>query len=216
MAGSTAAGPAHRSALLAGIEHGFAVQAPADVRLVKQVHGAVVVVVSASDEPMRLSAYEGDGLMTSAPGVALGARSADCAPVLLADPRSGAVGAAHAGWRGVVGGVVPATVTALLELGARASDLRVALGPSIGPCCFEVGDEVAARFPAATVHARTGGKPTVDLRHALLLQLAACGVTADRIDAAAPCTYCDPAGWPSYRRQGTAAGRLVGWIRHPS
>jgi len=205
----------HRSALLAGIEHAFEVDAPEDVRIVKQVHGAVVVSVRASDEPMRLSACEGDALVTAAPGVALGARSADCVPVLLADPRSGHVAAAHAGWRGVVGGVVPAAAVALVELGARTPDLRVALGPSIGPCCFEVGDEVAAQFPAATVHVRPGGKPTVDLRHALVLQLAACGVTPDHLDAAAPCTYCDAASWPSYRREGAAAGRLVGWIRHP-
>ncbi len=209
-------GPAHTSAVLVGIEHGFSIAAPADVRMVKQVHGTVVIEVAASDDPMRLGACEGDALATTAPGLALGVRSADCVPVLLADPRTGAIAAAHAGWRGVASGVVPAAVGALVRLGASASDLRVALGPSIGPCCFEVGDDVAARFPAPTVHVRAAGKPTVDLRHAVALQLAASGVTPDRIDVDAPCTFCDPAGWPSYRRQGAAASRLIGWIRQPS
>jgi copper oxidase (laccase) domain-containing protein len=111
------------------------------------------------------------------------------------------------------------TIARLRELGSAPGDLLLALGPSIGPCCFEVGAEVAIQFPAEVRRPRAEQRaqracPTVDLRAALRLQLDGAGIAADNIDHAAPCTFCDPARrFPSYRRDGAAAGRLTSWIR---
>ena len=116
----------------------------------RQVHGAAVARVRAGDDPAAIARIEADALITDDPGVALGVFVADCIPALIVDPRTGAVAAAHAGWRGTVAGVLPAAVRALVRrFGARPGDLRVALGPAIGPCCFEVGAEVVAAFAAA-------------------------------------------------------------------
>ncbi len=167
----------------------------------KQVHGRAVVVV-AGDEPWwEVSRREADALVTRRSGVRIGVRTADCVPVLIEDAELGACAAAHAGWRGLVAGVVEATVAALVELGARPAAMRAALGPSIGPCCFEVGPEVAAQFPGFVVVPPDGGKPRVDLHAAARAALTRAGVGA--VDAApVPCTKCDPRGYYSYRRDG--------------
>ena len=116
----------------------------------RQVHGAAVVRVRAGDDPAAIARIEADALITDAPASPSGVFVADCIPALIVDPRTGAVAAAHAGWRGTVAGVLPAVVRALAaEFGARPDDLRVALGPAIGACCFEVGAEVVRAFEAA-------------------------------------------------------------------
>ena len=132
------------------------------------------------------------------------------------------VAAAHAGWRGVVAGVLPATVRALAALGARPADLRVALGPAIGPCCFEVGGEVVAAFAAAelagAVRPSPRGRPDrwhIDLKDAARRQLEGAGVDPAGIDAAADCTSCDRARFYSFRRDGRATGQLMGVIGRP-
>src|SRR5436190_19291938 len=113
----------------------------------RQVHGAAVVRVRAGDDPAAIASVEADALVTGDAGVAVGIFVADCIPALIVDPRTGAVAAAHAGWRGTVAGVLPAAVRALAaEFDARPDDLRVALGPAIGACCFEVGAEVVRAF----------------------------------------------------------------------
>jgi YfiH family protein len=188
--------------------------------LARQVHGAQVVQVRPGDDPAIVAGEEADAVCSDAPGLAVGVYVADCVPLVLADPRTGAYAAVHAGWRGTVAGVVEATVAALARsYGTRREELRVALGPAIGPCCFEVGPEVAAAFAAAlpgaagVVVEQTGRKPHVDLRQALRLQLLGAGVAAVGIDAGGPCTMCDPAGrFYSYRRDATHTGQHVGFI----
>jgi YfiH family protein len=151
--------------------------------------------------------------------------TADCVPVLLADPRTGACAAVHAGWRGVVAGVAGAAVRALIEgHGSRPADLRVALGPCIGICCFEVGPEVAAAFAAArppaggegVVHTIAGGRPGhphIDLRRALALELAGLGVPAQQVDVSSACTRCDPERrFYSYRRDDGRTGAQMAVI----
>src|SRR5215831_7124488 len=137
---------------------------------VRQVHGADVTVVDAAlaTDPETVARTRADALVTPLPGVAVAVYTADCIPVLLADPVRGALGAVHAGWRGLVAGVIGAAVAALGRGGTRPRDVRAALGPSIGPCCFEVGDEVAAQFAPAFVKpgASVRGRPLVDLRAA--------------------------------------------------
>jgi polyphenol oxidase len=193
----------------------------------RQVHGSVIARVRAGDHPEAIARLEADGLCSDAPGVTLGVFVADCIPVLIADPRTGAFAAVHAGWRGTVAGVLPAAVRALgTELGARPEDLRIALGPAIGPCCFEVGQEVVAAFMALFADARARGvvvasprgapgKSHVDLKAANRLLLERAGVSPEAIDAGPECTRCDRARFFSFRRDGSSTGQQMGAIGRP-
>jgi hypothetical protein len=111
-----------------------------------QVHSAKVVV---AESAWFASPPEADGVVTRAPGLACGALAADCAPVLIADPRARVVAAVHAGWRGALGGVVEAAVWSMVGLGATATAMTAAVGPCIGPRSYEVGLEFLATFEAA-------------------------------------------------------------------
>jgi YfiH family protein len=190
----------------------------------RQVHGATVVRVRAGDDRAALAARDADALCTDAPGLVVGVFVADCIPAVLVDPHTGAVAAVHAGWRGTVAGVLPAAVRALAaEFGARPGDLRVAIGPAIGPCCFEVGPEVVAAFEALAADARGRGivlpsprgapdKANVDLKAANRLLLERAGVDPEAIDAGPECTHCDRARFYSFRREGSATGQLMGVV----
>jgi len=189
----------------------------------RQVHGANVLQVSAGDVPADIGQIEADGLFSDAPGIAVGVYVADCIPVLMADARTGGFAAVHAGWRGTLAGVVPAAVRRLVdELGARPQDLRVALGPAIGVCCFEVGEEVVdavaraiprATAPAASVIRRAAnGRAHVDLKRLNVMLLEAEGVPASAIDVGPECTSCDRARFFSYRRDKGETGQAIGFI----
>ncbi len=144
-------------------------------------------------------------------------RTADCVPVLLADRQAGVVGAAHAGWRGALAGVVEATLAAMSRLGAVAERTRAAIGPAIDPCCFEVSPEIAAAFadlaPDLVDHRRRG--PHVDLPGTVRHTLQAAGVPARAIERRGGCTRCSGQRYFSYRRQGEQAGRLLSVIAAP-
>jgi polyphenol oxidase len=183
------------------------------LQVTKHVHGTAVWRVG---EPLP-DPPEFDGLVTDRAGPVLGAFAADCIPMLLADPRARVIGACHAGWRGTVAGVGPRVVERMAELGARAADVRVALGPSIGPCCFEVGPEVVAAFRGAFGD-RPGlvvagpRKDHVDLRVAMRASLERAGVAAEHIDHRPPCTRCEADRFFSYRRDGYEGGVHMGFI----
>lgn len=184
---------------------------------VSQVHGARTLPVRPGAVPQALRIEQADAMVATAPDVAVAIRVADCVPVLMADPRSGAVAAAHAGWRGCVAGVVPAALRALQhEAGARPAEVLVALGPHIRVGAFEVGDEVAERLeqaaPAAHAVLRGAGKPRVDLSRVLRAQLAAAGVPDGHVDDVGGCTYAEPERFFSYRRDGQRSGRHLGAI----
>ncbi|XRQ02826.1 peptidoglycan editing factor PgeF [Actinomadura welshii] len=179
---------------------------PARTVFMRQVHGADVAFVTAPDlaEPV-------DAIATDVPGLALAVLVADCAPVLLADPVAGIVGAAHSGRPGTAAGVVPALVEAMCERGADPARTTAAIGPAACGRCYEVPaamrDEVAAAVPAA--YATTSkGTAGLDIRAGVAAQLAACGVTAVRTDPR--CTIEDP-GLFSYRRDGRT-GRFAGYV----
>lgn len=109
-----------------------------------QIHSAIVHVIDSDerpDEPPRA-----DGMVTARKNIALGVLSADCTPVLFSDPGDGIIGACHAGWRGALNGVMEATVDAMIELGARADNIQVAVGPCIGQASYEVGPEFPQPF----------------------------------------------------------------------
>jgi YfiH family protein len=178
---------------------------PGSLRTVRQVHGREVAVVRGPEDAAALAATEADALVTDRPGVTLGVLTADCAPVLLADPEAGVVGAAHAGWRGALGGVIEATVEAMLALGARRESLRAAVGACIAQPSYEVGPELRAAFLAADPGSGPLFAPVpdsdrllFDLRAYALRRLARAGVG----DAAAlpDDTYADPTRWFSSRR----------------
>lgn len=175
----------------------------------RQVHGAAVFRATASTE----APPEADAAVTAVPGVLLSIRVADCLPLILAPRTGGAAAVVHAGWRGVAAGVVERGVEALAEVsGAPRADLLAAVGPGIGPCCFEVGEEVveavAPRSPGA-VRPGPRGRPMLDLRAAVLERLASFGLEPESLDGEAPCTACGAGLLHSYRREGAGAGRLV-------
>jgi YfiH family protein len=186
---------------------------PAQLVATRHVHGTDVWTVGA---PLPDGA-QFDGLVGDRVGPVLGAFAADCIPLVFAEPEARVVGAAHAGWRGTVGGIARNVVTRMVELGARPERVCVALGPSIGPCCFEVGPEVVEAFRAAL--GEVDGmvvpgprKDHIDLRVATRTFLERAGVHPARIDDRPPCTRCEPARFFSYRRDGRDGGVHMGFI----
>ena len=185
-----------------------------DVAALSQVHGADVAVVGPDGPSTDLHEHlhaSADALVTVRPATTLMVRAADCAPVLLADAERGVVGAAHCGRPGLWAGVVPATVEAMRELGAR--EIRAWLGPHVCGGCYEVPqdlqDEVTAVVPASRA-TTTWGTPSLDLGAGIRAQLAALDVAVD--ETAARCTR-ESADQFSYRRDGAASGRAAGLIR---
>jgi polyphenol oxidase len=193
----------------------------ASLRLIRQVHGCGIAVVRRGDSNHG-ARPEADIIINDDAGVAIGVRVADCAPVLLADRSRGAVGAAHAGWRGTMQDVASAAVRAMQEtFGSDPADLIVALGPSLGPCCGEMGPEVLEEFRAAGRGADIDrwftpgprGRPHFDLWLANRDQLERAGVPSESIHVARLCTRCRPDVFHSYRAAGPSAGRMLGAVR---
>ena len=190
--------PPEREILGAFGAHGFR------TATLKQVHSATTVTAHASTGAEPPSA---DALVTDRRGLLLGIRVADCVPVLVVDPALGAVAAVHAGWRGAVAGVLLGALAALeAEYGSRLTDLECAIGPAIGPCCFEVGDEVAERFRSDFVD-RSRSRPHVDLVGMLRAQLLAEGVCS--VAVLNECTACDIQKYYSHRGERGQAGRML-------
>ncbi len=198
-----------------------------------QVHGREGVHVTG--QPVKqVYANRADFLVTGQPGVTVGVITADCVPALIADATGPAVAAVHAGWRGLVAGVLEAAVKTLRQrLGSRPQNLRAALGPSIGPCCFEVGPEVVDAFAEAFPgepglvrrpeeksptpdRARGDRRSHVDLWTAARLALQRAGLASEHIDVPPGCTHCDARRYHSYRRDGPRVGQhlsVVGNLR---
>jgi len=200
---------------------------PARLYFLSQVHGVAARELTGEEDREAVVREVGDITVSRAPGVACGVRSADCATVLLADRRSGAVAAVHSGWRGTVLGAAAqgvaelrrlARLARLAHLAGSEEDLVAAIGPHIEACCFEVGDDVAAQLagcsPAgeAAVIRGEGARPHVDLRRVLRAQLVAVGIADAAIEDVPGCTVCDPARFFSYRRDSQRSGRLLSAI----
>ncbi len=168
---------------------------------VHQCHSPEVVVVDASYDGDRPRA---DALVTAAPGVVLGVLAADCGPILFCDGKNGVIGAAHAGWKGALGGVLENTIEAMISLGSERSEIVACLGPSIGPSSYEVGPEFVDRFLEHDKSYAVFFKPSHKARHAYfdlqaltLKRLADAGVEATSL---ALDTYPDEERFFSYRR----------------
>ena len=197
------------------------------IHFASQVHGRAIASVSAGDDPAVTARSQADAVVTAAADTWVGVYVADCVPMLIADARTGACAAVHGGWRGSVAGVLGATLAHLVQAyGARPGDLRVAIGPSIGPCCFEVGPEVVEAVEALDPGARAEGvivsrtpREHVDLWLLNQRQALSFGVPAAGIDVARMCTSCDSARFYSYRRDGKAGqktGQMAAFIAHRS
>jgi polyphenol oxidase len=173
--------------------------------LFNQVHGSEVHIIGTDYDGARLV---GDGMVTGTSGLALGIFTADCVPLLMVDAEQRIVGAFHAGWRGTLAGIARVGISRMVEAGARLDRLNAALGPSIGPCCYEVDTELGARFAASLPFARSRinpgrpGKAMIDLRGILTDQLAEYGVDPASITVVGPCTRCESQRFFSRREAG--------------
>lgn len=190
--------------------------------MLTQVHGREVVVIrspfSGADTP------EADIFVSNDPRVAISVRAADCVPILIGDPNTGAVAAVHAGWRGTAAGAATAAVEALQrEFGARPAELVAAIGPSIGACCYEVGTDVVDAFAAAgqTRHLidrwftapKAEARLRLDTAGANRDQLVLAGLEDANVHLCGLCTAGNLALFPSYRAERSRAGRIAGLIR---
>jgi YfiH family protein len=214
-------------AAIPGLVHGFEQRRPADgaetrgegrarltaslapsgrLLLLKQVHGCAVQAAPWTGRP------EADAAVADRSGLLLGIETADCLPVLIVDPRRRAVAAAHAGWRGTAAGVARAAVDALVASGSDPADLLAALGPGIGPCCYEVGDELRDTFAPVFFRPGPRGRPHLDVRAANRRQLEEAGLPPERIHLVDHCTRCRPDLYHSYRREGRGAGRMINFV----
>ena len=191
---------------------------PARLYEVSQVHGRNVVCVHAESAVDDVRRIEADGLVTGVAGVAVGARTADCVPILLAHPGTGAVAAVHAGWRGVVARILDVAIAHLAEHhGAPSTELVAAIGPHIRPESFEVGPEVASQIAEAAhgddVILERAPRPHADLARAVRAQLVHAGLAAEHVDDVGGCSLSERERFFSHRRDAGHTGRMLSAIR---
>lgn len=192
--------------------------------MTNQVHGDVVRTVTSADwkrDPYDKVNFEADGLMTATPGVVLMIFSADCIPVLFYDPVRRVVAGVHAGWRGTAAGIVTTAVERMKDVyGCRPEDILAAIGPGIGPDCFETHEDVPNAMMAAVsspalsyIHVKENGKFAVDLKGINARRLELAGLDPAHIAISDDCTACLPEKYWSHRRMGTNRGSMAAAIQ---
>jgi YfiH family protein len=187
---------------------------------VKQVHGTDLLVIDAPNpDYSHFLKLECDGIITNQPGVMIGVCIADCVPLLLFDPVKRVAAALHAGWKGTAGEIGRKGVEALVEMfDSKPSDILAAIGPGIGPCCYEVDAPVMEAFKKSGTGwdlfavERGGGKWGLDLSAANRHQLALAGLREEHIETTDLCVSCEHDLFFSYRRDGGDTGRQMGFI----
>jgi hypothetical protein len=193
------------------LDHGFGLrdsELPSGIRTVKQIHSSIILDAAGLDATGLDATAEGDALISDRAGVRVGVKTADCVPILVADSSTHVVAVIHAGWRGTAANIAGGVVRQLTAgWKTRPGNLRAAIGPSIGACCYEVGLEVAKQFEPWI--------PVTKNRHLDLpaineMQLRAEGV-AD-IWRSGECTFCMPDRFFSFRRERAHAGRMLSFI----
>jgi purine-nucleoside/S-methyl-5'-thioadenosine phosphorylase / adenosine deaminase len=189
-----------------GLHHGFGTRegplTQDGMVSLQQIHSDVVLVADRAEGCVG----PGDALLTGRAGWILSVRTADCFPVLLVDPVRRAVAAVHAGWRGIASGIVAASLARMRdEFGTQAQDVLAAIGPGIGACCYEVGEEVARRFGK-----NCAGR--LDLAAAITAQLEQAGVPRAHVDYIPECTSCDAARFHSWRRDRKSDARMISYV----
>ncbi|HTN43736.1 MAG TPA: peptidoglycan editing factor PgeF [Nitrospiria bacterium] len=190
------------------------------IATVRQVHGVSIWVVDAAQAsdpsgPER----EADAMITKRPGMAIAVRTADCLPILIWDEVNKVAAAVHAGWRGSLNAIASkAVLTMRSSFGSHPGDLRVGIGPAIGPCCYEVNGPVLTplreRFGywSEVVREKGNGKGMLDLAGLNFRQLVATGVPPEGITVAYACTFCHPERFYSFRRDGDSSGGMISGI----
>ena len=192
--------------------------------MTNQVHGGVVRCVTTADikaDPCEKVNYEADGLMTDLPGVALIVYSADCIPILFYDPVRRVIAAVHAGWRGTAAGIAAAAVERMRDVyGSRQEDILAAIGPGIGPDCFETHEDVPNAMTAALstavlrhIKIKENGKFAVDLKNINAMRLEQAGLDPAHIAVSGVCTACAPDKFWSHRKLGTSRGSMAAAIQ---
>ncbi|WP_027406310.1 peptidoglycan editing factor PgeF [Anaerovibrio sp. RM50] len=187
----------------------------------QQVHGSKVVKITKAQAGSGMYNFEesisdADALITDEPGIPLMLFFADCTPILIADPVKKAIGVAHGGWRGTAASIGAKTVELMVkEYGSRPEDLLGAVGPAIGPCCYEVGEEVSRQFKDAfpefydKIVIDENGRTRLNLWKANELQLVKAGLRPENIDVAGVCTACNHRQFFSYRADKGKTGRIA-------
>jgi YfiH family protein len=210
-------GPAHSPNPMVQINRarfGAAIGAPGwPILKLKQVHSALIVDMD--DTSAAGDAVEGDAAVTSLHGVMLGVQTADCVPILVADVQAKAVAAIHAGWRGTSSSIAGATIARLRDkFRIEANDLVAVIGPHIGVCCYEVGEEVVDQIadPAAFERRPEWPKPHLNLGEANRSQLLAAGIPEEQIEISSLCTRCREDLFHSFRRDGKRMGHMLSVI----
>lgn len=204
------------------IELGQVTSGPPDFPIIatlKQIHSTRVVVLREPVSLGELAQTEGDALITNQPQTLIVVQTADCVPVLLVEKDTGVVGAIHAGWRGAVAGIVTETIATCMEqFGAKAGQMHLAIGPSIGPCCYEVDEPVIeplrslyAAWPEV-LRETTKGKGVLDLKQLIYRQIRASDIPESQIGRVDYCTYCRADLFHSYRREGRVIGTMLSGI----
>ncbi|MBI2083687.1 MAG: peptidoglycan editing factor PgeF [Deltaproteobacteria bacterium] len=200
------------------ISHGFGTRGEEPVTKIHtavQVHGSEILFL---DETNQNAQGDSDILMTNQKGLAVGVKTADCVPILLADPQEGIVAAVHAGWKGTLAGAVQKAVHEMVHRGAKREKLIAAIGPCISGRCYEVERDVAQPFESQIsfskkiLSRKSETKWLLDLSLANQLQLLETGIKESHIDRLPYCTHCHPDLFCSYRRDGKEAGRMISFI----
>jgi YfiH family protein len=195
---------------------------PGSLLLLNQVHGNTIVTARSGDAE-RWARPRADGVVSDDGAAALVVRVADCAPILMADRRRRAAAAVHAGWRSTMARITPAALEVMQsEFSTEPADVVAAIGPSLGPCCGEMGEEIVQAFRdcghsdedlARWFERAPGQRPHFDLWRANRDQLLSAGVPASQIHVAALCTKTHTGTFHSYRAEGASAGRMAAVIR---
>ncbi|MDY3015263.1 MAG: peptidoglycan editing factor PgeF [Evtepia sp.] len=197
---------------------------PNSLVMTHQVHEDTIRVASREDilpDLLDPIPYDADGLITNDPGLCLTIYYADCIPVLLYDPEQKVIAAVHSGWRGTALGIAPQAAEKMADLyGCKKESILAAIGPGIGPCCFETHDDVPSAMTARWGSGVTpylsslgNGKFSVDLKGILAWQLRTAGLTQDHIDTLPLCTACHPELYWSHRKMGDQRGNQAAMIQ---
>jgi len=185
----------------------------------KQIHSTRVAVFDSPVKAGVMSQGEGDALVTNRPQFLLVVRTADCVPVLLIDHKTGVIGAIHAGWRGAIGGIVSKTIqTCVEQFGSNVAHMHMAIGPSIGPCCYEIDAPVIEPLQTCypdwlgVLQETTEGKGMLDLKKLIWHQILASGIPEHQVERIEECTRCRDDLFFSYRREGKVNGTMMSGI----
>ena len=185
--------------------------APESVLVPRQVHSSVVI----DGDRWPRDVPVGDAVVTARPLAAIGISVSDCIPLFAVDVGCGVVGLAHCGWRGIAGGMVERFAGALEAKGAKMTGTVFHIGASVGQCCYEVGEDFLACFPADEVrkHSRSAGRSVMfDLKGVVVSRLMTLGAAAGRISVDKTCTSCQKYLLSSYRADGRGCGRMLAFL----